>query len=195
MNSKKAENDSSKALDDEAVSFADEAAAGASSGSSTGSLEDQLAQATAERDANAERWQRAQADLENYRRRVQRELEQERQYQSLTLLRDFLPGMDNLQRAIDAANVSHNLDELIRGVEMVERQFQDVLARYSVVPIESVGQPFDPNLHEAIQQMPSQDYPPMMVIGEAERGYKLHERVVRPSKVIVSSGPPSNAEV
>ena len=158
------------------------------------SLREQLEATKAERDANHDRWVRASAEFENYRKRAQREAEQERQYQAFAVLRDILPGLDNLQRAIAAAEASKNVDELVRGVQMVARQFEDVLARYSVKPIDAVGKPFDPNLHEALTQVPSADHPPMTVLQEVERGYTLHDRVLRPSKVIVSTAPPSSGD-
>lgn len=146
----------------------------------------------AERDANYDRWLRAQAELENLRKRTQREAEETRKYAALSLVRDLLPGLDNLSRAI-AAGQTTNRDELIQGVELVYRQLSDALARHGVVPIDAAGKPFDPNRHEAIQQVPSAELEPMTVLEEAERGYMLHDRVVRPSRVIVSSVPPQTA--
>jgi len=154
------------------------------------SLDEQLAAASAERDENHERWLRAQAELENYRKRVQKESEEQRLYRALPVIRDLLGPLDNLRRAIAAAQTSRNVDDVLQGVEMVVRQLEEALKSHSAVPIEAVGQPFDPNLHEAVQQIPSNDQPAMTVMEEVECGYKLHERVVRPSKVIVSSGPP-----
>ena len=156
------------------------------------SLESQLAAAQSQRDANYDRFLRAQADLENYRKRAQKEAQDVRQYAALQIVRELLPGLDNLGRAIEAARKTHNVDELIQGVEIVARQFEDILTRCGVVPICAEGEPFDPNLHEAIQQVSSAVHPPMTVMGEVERGYMLHERVVRPSKVIVSGGPPQD---
>lgn len=141
----------------------------------------------AERDANLQNWLRAQADLENYRKRVQKELEEERRYLALPIVRDLLPGLDNLQRALDAARTSNDLAQLVQGVQMVAKQFTDALAKHSVVPIDAVGKPFDPNLHQAIQQVPTPDKPPMTVLMEVEKGYLLHDRVVRPSTVIVAA--------
>jgi molecular chaperone GrpE len=161
--------------------------------SQVASLREQLEAAASERDTNYDRLLRAQAELENYRKRVQKEMDEYRQYQSLPMVRDLLPGLDNLQRALTAAAASKNIDDLVQGVEMVAHQFQDILSRHAVVPIEAAGKPFDPNLHEAIQQMPSEQ-PAMTVVNEVERGYTMHDRVVRPSKVIVSSGPPKSEE-
>lgn len=154
------------------------------------SLDEQLKAAILERDAILDKCRRAQAELENYRRRVQKEREQERRYQALPVIRDFLPGLDNLARAIEAAENSGNVDELAKGVGMVAKQFEDVLARHLVLPIEPTGKPFDPHMHEAVQQLPSADHEPMTVLQEIQRGYILHDRVVRPSTVIVSSAPP-----
>ena len=131
---------------------------------------------------------RAQADLDNYRKRSQKEAEENRLYRSLPVVRDLLPVLDNLQRAVAAAANGGEAAELVEGVKLVQKQFEDVLAAHSVQPIDAVGQPFDPNLHAAVQQVPSPDHPPMTVLQELQRGYRLHDRVVRPSQVIVSSG-------
>lgn len=149
----------------------------------------QLATVQAERDDFRERWLRAQAELENYRKRSQKELEQEKQYRSLPVARDVLPALDNLQRALQVAKTSKDVDQLLQGVQMVATQLQEALTRHAVVPIEAVGKPFDPNQHEAIQQAPSKDHPPMTILHEVERGYQMYDRVVRPSKVIVSVAP------
>ncbi len=158
------------------------------------SLEEQLAAAKIERDSAGDQLLRTQAELDNYRKRVQKEIQDIRMYQGLPLARDILPGLDNLRRAIQAAQTSGNINELVQGVEMVAKQFEDTLGRHAAVPIVAVGEAFDPNLHEAIQQVPSAEQPPMTVLQEVERGYIMNDRVVRPSKVIVSSAPPETAE-
>ncbi|ADG68746.1 GrpE protein [Planctopirus limnophila DSM 3776] len=141
-----------------------------------------------ERDQFKEKWARSVADLENYRRRVQKEAEEERKYGAATFLRTVLPGFDNLQRAILAAkSPAAKLEDLVKGVEMVSQQFETLFAGMGAVVIKTVGEPFDPNRHEAITQVPSADYPPMTVIQEVERGFTLHDRVIRPAKVIVSA--------
>lgn len=150
-------------------------------------LQDQLKTAVAERDTHMQNWLRAQADLENYRKRTQKEMEQDRLYAILPLVRDLLPGFDNLHRALEAASNTKDLDKLVQGVQMVVKQFDDILAKNSVLPIPSVGHAFDPHLHQAIQQVPTEDKPPMTVLAEFERGYTLRDRVVRPSAVVVSA--------
>lgn len=157
-------------------------------------LEEQLQSLADERDAARDQLLRTQAELENFRKRANRERDEERRYAALPLLRDLLPGLDNLHRAIDAAQHTDDLSAMLQGIEMVLSHIDEVLTHHGAVPIPSVGEPFDPNKHEAIQQMPSADHPPMTVIDEVERGYTLSDRVVRPSKVIVSVAPPATAE-
>ena len=133
---------------------------------------------------------RSRAELENARKRLQRDAEQQVRYANLPLVRDLLDVIDNLNRAVGAAeNESGNSQVLSDGVKLVARQFTDVLAKYACKPIESVGKTFDPNIHEAIAQMPSPSVPTGCVAQEVAIGYTLHERVIRPSQVIVSSGP------
>ena len=151
--------------------------------------DNELAAALAERDAAQQGYLRALADNENYRRRVTKEREEDRKFASYSLIRDLLPSFDNLRRAIDAARSSSSPDQIVQGVGMVLKQVDEVFERYGAKPITSVGQPFDPNLHEAIQQIPSVDHPAMTVLQEVERGYTLHDRVIRPSKVLVSKLP------
>lgn len=195
--SKQPSKDETADVADDIVQDADESTAeadGVSDDESTASQDepspDERLQALAE-EANLARSLalRAQADLENYRKRTQRELAEERRYAALPVVRDLLPALDNLQRAIDAGQNVDDLSAMLQGVEMVAAQIGEILERHGASPIVALEQPFDPNQHEAIQQMPSTDHPPMTVIDEVERGYKLHERVIRPSKVIVSVAP------
>lgn len=151
------------------------------------SLEAQLQRALAERDEYKDKWARALADLDNFRRRIQREMEEDRKYLALPLLKALLPGLDGLDRTLNAAATSKNANDLITGVQMVQKQFESSLGQFGVKAIEAVGLAFDPNVHEAITQMPSAEHPPMTVLQDVERGYLLHDRVVRPSKVIVAS--------
>ena len=155
-------------------------------------LEEQLQAALAERDQFKDKWTRMQADHENYRRRVQREMDEERKYAALPLLKALLPAFDGLDRAVFAAAQSKNADELIGGVQLTLKQLETALNGFGAKSIVAHGQPFDPNQHEAISQAPSAEHPPMTVLHDIERGYMLHDRVVRPSKVIVSVAPPTN---
>ncbi|HEY2250355.1 MAG TPA: nucleotide exchange factor GrpE [Planctomycetaceae bacterium] len=151
------------------------------------SLENQLTAAQAERDALSQKWLLAVADFDNYRRRVQKEAAEDRRYAILPLARDLLPALDNLHRALEAAKNGGDVNQLAQGVQMVSKQFDDILARHAVVPINALDQPFDPNLHQALSQQPAPGKPPMTVLAECERGYTIHDRVVRPATVIVSA--------
>lgn len=132
---------------------------------------------------------RSQAEMENFRRRMQREMEDARRYESLRLVRDLLPGLDGLQRAVGAAEQTGDTQQLLDGIKMVSQQFRDILKAHNAQPIEAMGKPFDPNEHEALTQVPSADCEPMTVLQVVEMGYKLHDRVVRPARVIVSCAP------
>lgn len=150
------------------------------------SMEEQLQAALAERDQFKEKWTRALADQDNYRRRVQREMEEDRKYAALPLLKALLPAFDGLDRAILAASQSKNAEELIQGVQLTIKQLETALNGFGAKSIPAVGQMFDPNVHEAISQISSAEHPPMTVLHDVERGYMLHDRIVRPSKVIVA---------
>ncbi|MBX3419949.1 MAG: nucleotide exchange factor GrpE [Pirellulaceae bacterium] len=136
----------------------------------------------------------AQAELENFRQRMRRESDQQLKYANLPLVRDLLDVIDNLNRATQAAGQDAQSNAaggqaLLEGVQLVLRQFESVLAKYGCQPIRSLGRDFDPNYHEAISQMPSQEHASGVVAHEVAVGYILHDRVVRPSSVIVSTGP------
>ncbi len=137
-------------------------------------------------DAN-DRVLRAQAELDNYRKRARRELEDERRYAVVPLLHDLLPVLDNMSRAIAAAEKSPDGNGLLEGVKMVSQTLLDVLGRHHCKRIEALRQPFDPAFHEAISQQPSAEYPPNTVMMVVQDGYTLYDRVVRPAQVIVSS--------
>lgn len=152
----------------------------------TPTLQEQLKATASERDQFKDKWTRAVADLDNYRRRIQREMEEDRKYAALPLLKALLPAFDGLDRAILAASQSKNAEELIKGVQLTIKQLETALNGFGAKSIPAHGLPFDPNLHEAISQMPSAEHPPMTVLHDVERGYMLHDRIVRPSKVIVA---------
>ncbi len=149
---------------------------------------------------------RVRAEMENFRKRMQRDSDQQLKYASVPLVRDLVEVVDNLKRAIEASDqesASQHAGEqttppaatqttaLRDGVRIVLDQLAGVMAKYGCKPIESVGHEFDPNVHEAIAQMPSSQYAAGTVMQEVSTGYMLHDRVVRPSHVIVSSGSPN----
>lgn len=131
---------------------------------------------------------RATADLDNVRRRFAKEREDLRRFAVEGLLKDMLPIVDNLERAVAHAE-TNGTEGLVDGVKLVLRQFQQTLAGKGAEPFEVLGQPFDPQLHEAMTEMPSTEYPPGHVASVFQRGWKLNGRLVRPAMVIVAKAP------
>jgi molecular chaperone GrpE len=151
--------------------------------------EEQISKLRADLEDASDRVLRAQAELDNYRKRARRELEDERRYAAMPLLRDLLPVVDNIQRAIDAAGKSPQASGLLDGIKLVAQSLLTVLAKNDCKKIEALGQPFDPAFHEAISQQPSAEHEANTVTLVAQDGYTLHDRVVRPAQVIVSKLP------
>lgn len=151
-----------------------------------GELED-LRKRAAEREEYLDLARRTQAEFQNYQRRAARERDQERQYFASGFTLDLLPVLDNLERATAAAKDAGETGPLVQGVNLVLTQFLEMLKKYGVTPIDAQGKPFDPNLHEALTQQPSRDHPPNTVLHVVERGFMIHERVLRPAKVVVSA--------
>jgi molecular chaperone GrpE len=131
---------------------------------------------------------RTRADFENYQRRATREVAQEKRYAHGPLALELLPILDNLDRVLVAAKQAGETGPLVQGVGMVQSQYLDALKRHGITRIEALGQPFDPNLHQAVMQQPS-DQPANTVLQVLEQGYTLHDRVLRPARVIVSTAP------
>lgn len=132
---------------------------------------------------------RVTAELDNYRKRAARELQDERRYAVLPLVRDLMPLIDNVQRAVEAAEKAAAPPAMQEGVRLLAQQLETILSRHDCKKIEALGQPFDPHIHEAISHLPSKEYPANTVAAVAATGYQLHDRVVRPAQVVVSSGP------
>ncbi|MBB76136.1 MAG: nucleotide exchange factor GrpE [Planctomycetaceae bacterium] len=141
------------------------------------------------REAN-DRVLRSQAELENSRKRMRREMDEQRRFAVFPLLSDLLPVVDNLGRAVQSANENPDAESLLAGVQMVASQLAAILEQHNCRKIAAAGELFDPNLHEAIGQQPSPDCPEGHVAHVALEGYCLHDRVIRPSQVLVSTGTP-----
>jgi molecular chaperone GrpE len=146
-------------------------------------------QAERDRDELRDLAQRTRADFENYQKRAQRDRAEERRHAHAPLAADLLPVLDNLDRAMAAAKQAGETGPLVQGVAMVQAQVLDVLRRHGVTRIEALGQPFDPNRHEAVMQQPSDSVPPGTVLQVLQPGYLIHERVLRPASVAVSAAP------
>lgn len=132
---------------------------------------------------------RTQADFENYRKRVDRDLTEQRQFALAQFLRDLLPVVDNLQRALEAARRHGETGPLASGVNLVASQLLDALGRVGVRRLAAVGERFDPMLHEAVIERTQADVPPGHVAEVLEPGYRLHDRILRPARVAVASRP------
>src|SRR5438477_9756567 len=142
-----------------------------------------------ERDEFRNLLQRTRADFENYQKRAQRDLAQERRYWHAGLALDLLPILDNFERAVAAAKQAEETGPLVQGVAMIQTQVLDVLKRHGITRIEAQGQPFDPSLHQAVMQQPSAEHPPNTVLQVLEQGFMIHDRVLRPARVVVSVAP------
>src|SRR5262245_18251516 len=168
----------------------------ATSTQAAGDLEALRARAEAaerERDRLDTLARQVKADFENYQKRQQRDLAAERRYAQMPLAADLLPALDNLDRALAAAQQAGDTGPLAAGVAMVLGQLLDALRRHGVTRIEAQGKPFDPNLHEADTQQPSAEHPPQTVAQVFEQGYQLHDQVLRPARVAASVAPePAN---
>jgi len=150
------------------------------------SLRQQLETKETEAKNYYERLLRQAAELENYKKRSARERDDAIRYANESLLKDLLPVVDNLERAIAHASGGGNGKPLVEGVEMVLRGLADVLAKHGAMPILAQGQPFDPTKHEAITQVETDDHEPNSVVEELHKGYMLRDRLLRPALVSVA---------
>jgi len=131
----------------------------------------------------------AHADLENFRRRNRRDMQDQLRYACLNLMNDVLESVDNLSRAVESYEKDANGDGLVEGVKLVAQQINTSLESHGCKRITAVGQAFDPNLHQALQMQPSDEYDANVVMLDLRAGFQLHDRVIRPSQVFVSTGP------
>lgn len=130
-----------------------------------------------------------QADMENFRKRSRTQMQDQLKYASLPLLTELLESVDNLNRATESAQVESDNSSLVQGVTMVATQLANLLEKHGCKKIQAVGQAFDPNCHQAVQMQPSEEYPANVVMHEIRTGFLLHDRVLRPAQVFVSTGP------
>ncbi len=160
--------------------------ASAQSSAQASAPESDLQKMKAERDSLLDRLARMQAEFENARRRAAKEQQEQRDYALADALKSLLPVVDSFERALQ---VKSDGSDLRNGVELIYKQLQAALAKLSVSPIASTGEPFDPRFHEAIEMVPSTDVPDHQVIEELQRGYKFKDRLLRPAMVKVASNP------
>lgn len=149
--------------------------------------EEQIFQLEQEKAELKDKWLRAVAELENYKKRTRREIDDAVFRTRQDLLSAFLPTVDNIERALELAKGN---EQLHKGIQMVAHEFITALARFGIEPVPAVGHPFDPAIHEALQQMDVPDHPPGVVIREWEKGYRQGDRLLRPARVVIA-GPGS----
>lgn len=135
-----------------------------------------------------ENYLRLYADFENYKKRSAREIRDFRKFANESLIKELLPVVDNLERAIDSSNstIEESDKSIAQGVDMTLKEILKLLEKFQAKPVEALGKPFDPNFHEAIGQEESEEYEDNIVVKEFQKGYLLHDRLIRPAMVIVS---------
>lgn len=150
-------------------------------------LKKQLVEAKAKADANLAGWQRAQADFINYKRRNEQEMSDLTQFANSSLILCFLPVLDDFERAFASfPNGKECLDpSWVEGMKLIEKKLKATLEVQGVTPIKAMDESFDPRLHEAVRQGPGKEG---FIVQEFEKGYKMHDKVLRPAKVMVGTG-------
>ena len=171
-----------------------EAAAAAEQAAAAAAVQEALQQdPVAAAQAEVDRWKdlayRSQAELDNYRKRAAREAQEARAFANADLLRTLLPVLDNFEMGLEAARAESEKSMIFMGMSMVQRQIQDFLREMGVQEIEANGKAFDPNVHEAVAQEASSTVADGIVLRVTRRGFRLKDRLLRPSSVVVSSGP------
>jgi len=159
-------------------------------GKEPGPAERELAALQEEKARLEERWVRLSADFDNHRKRMLREKQETLAYGHENVVKDLLPVVDNLERAMEHASASSGagFGSVLQGIELVRRELLGVLAKHGVSPIEAEGEPFDPNVHEALAQVEDPNVPVGNVARVLQRGYRLRDRLLRPARVLVSKG-------
>jgi len=132
---------------------------------------------------------RTMAEFQNFRKRKEQEADQLRSFATEKLVTSLLPVLDNFERTLEALDKGAPMEKVIEGIKLVDRQFRQILESHNVKRIEAHGQPFDPDVHEAIATEDSHEHPENTVVGEVEPGYRLADKVIRPARVRVSKKP------
>ena len=135
-----------------------------------------------------DRFLRVSAEFENYKKRSTREMDDFRKYANQSLIKEMLAVVDNLERALNSSNGNSSIDKCMAdGVNLTLKEILKVFEKFNVKPIEAIGQPFDPTFHQAMMQEKTDDYPENTVITELQKGYMIHDRLLRPSMVVVAA--------
>ncbi len=151
--------------------------------------EERIEKAEAEAKEAYDRFLRASAELENYKKRTQKEMADFRKYANASLLKELLGVVDNLERAIESSSGSKEDGQLSVGLDLTIKELLKIFKTFHVSPIESLGEPFDPGYHQAMMQQETAEQPENVVLNELQKGYMIHDRLLRPAMVVVSTSP------
>jgi molecular chaperone GrpE len=151
-------------------------------------LAEKLKSKEQEAQENYDRLLRVSAEFDNYKKRASREMEEFRKYSNQSLIKEMLSVVDNLELAMNSANGHKTIDKgLLDGLAMTHKEIIKVFEKFNVKPISAMGQPFDPAYHEAVMQEETDEYPANTVINEMQKGYLIHDRLLRPAMVVVAA--------
>ena len=151
--------------------------------------EEKIEQAEAEAKKSYDRFLRASAELENYKKRTQKEMADFRKYANASLVKELLGVVDNLERAIESSNESNEEGQLSEGLNLTLKELLKIFEKFHACPIEALGEPFDPCYHQAMMQQETTEQPENVVLNELQKGYMIHDRLLRPAMVVVSKSP------
>lgn len=149
---------------------------------------DPLTQARQEAQENRDQLLRLAAEFDNYRKRMERDRSRDLKYAEENFIKELLPSVDNLERAIEQGRKAGNNSELLQGVELTMKGLVGCLEKFQVIPLDAIGQPFDPNVHEALAMDHSDQVAENHILVEFEKGYRYKDKLLRPAKVVVSKG-------
>ncbi|MFK5927041.1 MAG: nucleotide exchange factor GrpE [Desulfuromusa sp.] len=152
-------------------------------------LRNDLTQALSDAEEHQEQYLRTLADMDNLRKRTQRDKEELAKFANESILREILPVVDNLERAVEHAEQAASDEGLFEGVQMTLTQFSQLLNKFGVEPVDALGQPFDPAYHQAMGQLESDEYPVNTVVQQMQKGYQLNKRLLRPAFVMLAKTP------
>jgi len=170
-------------------SKAEKSKAAKGKGKKTSDLQALVDELTKEKTELFEQLQRVSADYANFQKRAPKQIADSVAYEKKAIIRSLLPSLDNFEHALNAAKTAESLDSVVEGIQLVFDHMLDALKSHGVEPINAAGEEFDPALHEALMQQADEDQPENIVLQEYQRGYKVNDQVIRPSKVIVNKLP------
>jgi len=154
--------------------------------------EEKLEQAQADAAAAHDRFLRASAELENYKKRTQKEMAEFKRFANASLVKEILGVVDNLERAVESSSGNDDEEQLAQGLDLTLKELLKIFKAFHVTPVESLGETFDPRYHQAMMQEETSEHPENVVIRELQKGYLIHDRLLRPAMVVVSKAASAN---